>query len=423
MNTELRGGIGGAAGVPMRRLLAAAILVAVSSITAIAQPSQLAVLGPAQSARMLVLPNGNLLVSEPGPGPNRGTLSLVDPNGNRMTFLGGLPSGLSSVQSIDGATLLLPDGPDGLALDGNTLYVAIGEGDGFRPRGSERPGALVPNPAGVSSPILASVLRIDFSSRDVFDGSVPFLLDPADHESLLDGAAVALIGGEHSALDPVSASASVLAAFRPGIPDAATIYRPSHPNGIAVLELPAEGSAGRSVVLPRRFQRSLYVADSGTNRLLRVDLASGRTTTLVRFPDPTEGQTGPSAGGTLQSVRSFNLGRLLVTLSGASPGAGSVLAVNATTGATLTLFDHLNGVVDAVPVETARGIRLFVLENNSANGQRGTGRVLAFDVDAPFGRELATGLNDPIGLAVDETNRRLLISDRGDGLIYFIPLP
>ncbi len=424
MHTELRGGGIGGVGRPLRaeRLLVAvaALLVAASSSTAVALPSQVSVLAPAQNARMLVLPGGSLLVAEPGPGPNRGALSLLDSNGDRQTFLGGLPSGLSSIRSIDGRTLLLPDGPDGLALSGNTLYVAIGEGDGFRPRGADRPGALVPNPSGVSSPILASVLKIDFSSPDVFDGGVPFFLEPVSHESLLDGATVALLGGEHLA------SATVLAAFRPGIPDAATVYRPSHPNGIAVLESSPEtpGEPGeRTVVLARRSQSSLYVADSGTNRLIRVDPASGRSSTLVRFPDPTEILTGPPTGGTLQSVRAFNFGRLLVAISGASPGGGSVQAVDGATGAAQTLIPNLNSAVDAVARETVRGIQLFVLENSAANGQPGTGRVLVFDVDAPFGREVAIGLNDPVSLAIDETNRRLLVSSRGDGLILFVPLP
>ena len=421
MHTELRGGGIGGGGRPLlpERLLVAgaALLVASSSSTAVALPSQVTVLAPAQNARMLVLPGGSLLVAEPGPGPNRGALVLLDSNGDRQTFLGGLPSGLSSIRSIDGTTLLLPDGPDGLVLSGNTLYVAIGEGDGFRPRDADRPGALVPNPAGVSSPILDSVLKIDFSSPDVFDGGVPFFLEPVSHESLLDGATVALLGGEHLA------SATVLAAFRPGIPDAATVYRPSHPNGIAVLESSPESPGERSVVLARGSQGSVYVADSGTNRLIRVDPASGRSSTLVRFPDPTESLTGPPTGGTLQSVRAFNFGRLLVAISGASPGVGSVQAVNAATGATQTLIPNLNSAVDAVARETAGGIQLFVLENSAANGQPGTGRVLVFDVDAPFGREVATGLNDPVNLAIDETNRRLLISSRGDGLILFAPLP
>ena len=420
MNTELRGGGIGGGGRPLmpERLLVAgaALLVAASSSIAVAQPSQVTVLAPAQNARMLVLPGGSLLVAEPGPGPNRGTLILLDSNGDRRTFLGGLPSGLSSIRSIDGRTLLLPDGPDGLALSGNTLYVAIGEGDGFRPRGADWPGALVPNPDGVSSPILASVLKIEFTSPDVFDGGVPFFLEPASHESLLDGATVTLLGGEHPP------SATVLAAFRPGIPDAATVYRPSHPNGIAVLEPSPESSGERTVVLARRSQ-SLYVADSGTNRLIRVDPASGRSSTLVRFPDPTEILTGPPTGGTLQSVRAFNFGRLLVAISGASPGGGSVQAVDAATGATQTLIPNLNSAVDAVARDTARGIQLFVLEKSAANGQPGTGRVLVFDVGAPIGREVVTGLNDPVGLAIDETNRRLLISSRGDRLILFAPLP
>src|SRR5262245_51016772 len=285
VKTELSGGVIRGRGrplMPSSLLAAGAALLAIgSSSAAIAQPSPVTIFAQAQNARLLVLPGGSLLVAEPGPGPNRGTLFLLDSNGNRRTFVGGLPSGLSAIRSTDGTTLLLPDGPDALALFDNTLYVAIGEGDGFRPGGADRPGALEPNPGGVSSPILASVLKIDFSSPDVFDGAVPYFLDPTSHEPLLEGATVTLLGGE-----PL-ASATVLTAFRPGIPDAATVYRPSHPNGIAVLESSPEGAGERVVVLARGSQRRLFVADSGTNRLIRVDPVSGRSSTLVRFPDPT----------------------------------------------------------------------------------------------------------------------------------------
>jgi hypothetical protein len=412
-----RGIAGGRRLAPVRLVVAcAALLVAVSSSAAIAQSLQPTGLAPAQNARMLVLPDGSLLVAEPGDEPNRATLSIFDANGDRRTFLGGLPSGLSSLRSPDGTTLLIPDGPDGLALVGNSLYIAIGEGDGFRPR-VDRPGAIAPNPDGVSSPILASVLRIDFSSPDALNGNVPFFLEPASHESLLDGATVNLLGGE------LSASATLVAALRPGIPDAGMVYRASHPNGVAVLDTFTAGLGDRSLMIARRPQRSLFVADSGTNRLIRVDLTSGRSTTLVRFPDPQESATGPATGGTLQSVHSFNFGRLLVAISGASPGQGSVQAVNGATGATQTLIRNLNSAVDAVWRETDRGIQLFVLEQRAASGQRLTGRVLLIDVDSPNGRELVTGLNDPIGLAVDETNHRLLVSSRGDFLIFFVPLP
>jgi len=36
---------------------------------------------------------------------------------------------------------------------------------------------------------------------------------------------------------------------------------------------------------------------------------------------------------------------------------------------------------------------------------------------------LATGLNDPTSLAIDEATRRLFIYSRGDGVIYSAPLP
>ena len=54
------------------------------------------------------------------------------------------------------------EGPNGLALAGRTLYIANGEGDSHS--SGPRPGTLVPNPNGPSSPLYATILQVTFSN-------------------------------------------------------------------------------------------------------------------------------------------------------------------------------------------------------------------------------------------------------------------
>jgi len=115
--------------------------------------------------RLVFTPQGNLLVSEGGlPEPNTGRVSILDRGGSRRSLLEGLPTAR--------AYLLGPYGPTGMALDGDTLYLLIGEGDvlAFPP-----PNVRL-NPDGPSSPIFSAILKIQFSAevdrlRGSFGGS------------------------------------------------------------------------------------------------------------------------------------------------------------------------------------------------------------------------------------------------------------
>ena len=53
-------------------------------------------------------------------------------------------------------------GQNGLALAGRVLYIANGEGDAHV--NGPRQGTIVPNPAGPSSPMLATILQVTFSN-------------------------------------------------------------------------------------------------------------------------------------------------------------------------------------------------------------------------------------------------------------------
>jgi hypothetical protein len=126
-------------------------------------------------AKVIVTPQGNLLVSEGGlPEPNTGRVSFIDQGGNRRSLLEGLPNAR--------AYTLNPYGPTGMALDGDTLYLLIGEGDvqAFPPP------AVRLNPDGPSSPIFSTILKIQFSAEVDRLGGTFRLQSPGDW-ALLDG--------------------------------------------------------------------------------------------------------------------------------------------------------------------------------------------------------------------------------------------
>ena len=173
--------------------------------------------------------------------PNRiadGSRSSV-PAVARRTLLDGLPSGTSTQG---------PDGPTGLYLDGNTLYVVAGEGDQLQAGPTQ--GTVIPKATGPSSPILASVLQFDFPvTLDTLSSG--FTLKTADHNTLADGNSVILTNDAGD-----KATASVLSLFRYRA-DPVSIYRNSHPYGLA--KFPGDAN-------------HLYLADAGLNSLVQIDL-------------------------------------------------------------------------------------------------------------------------------------------------------
>src|SRR3954467_13806810 len=98
-----------------------AVFLAVASASLHAQQPVVFSTGLVAPEKMIVGPSGSLLVSEAGQGANAGRVSIVTSAGVRRSLVEALPGGLA----ITGGT----DGPSGLVLDDNVLYLAIGEGD------------------------------------------------------------------------------------------------------------------------------------------------------------------------------------------------------------------------------------------------------------------------------------------------------
>jgi hypothetical protein len=348
-------------------------------------------------SKVISIGSGTLLVTETGTTPNSGRVSLILSGGQRQALLDGLPSGLAAP---DGDA----DGPNGLALqDPTTLYVANGEGDTFV--NGPRPGTVIPNPNGPSSPIFATVLKVTFSTA-VTSLTSGFTLQPSDHFTLLDGNTVSLTNSSGN-----TASVQLLAQFRPTIPDPVHIYRNSHPYGLALH--PSQPNY-------------LYVADAGMNIVRQVDLASGQTKTLVRFPNtPNPGKVPPVIEAVPTSVHPYGEGLLVSLLSGVPflPGESRIMSVDPATGIASPFMWFLTSTTD-VAVMPSSGPRpiFFSLEYSSNLGATPPPAGQLIRYDGPTGYTYVDGLNSPTSLDIDQTAMKLYITDRTDGEILTAPI-
>lgn len=213
--------------------------------------------------RLIFTPQGNLLASEGGtPVPNTGRVSIVNRQGTRRSLLEGLPA--APGHNIPAF------GPVGLALDGRTLYVLLGDGD------IEVGPPFVLNTQGTSSPMFDSVLRFDFSvGIDTIQSG--FQLTSVDHWALSDGYDLELRNASGD-----RATVRALVAFRPlwrNLLGGPARYRPSNPFGVWL-----DGT-----------RDSLYVADASAETIVKVDTVTGRSRVLTRFqPQERTTPAGPS---------------------------------------------------------------------------------------------------------------------------------
>src|SRR3984893_6011550 len=205
-------------------------------------------------SKVIPIPNGYLLVTETGSKPNTGRVTLVAPGGTSRGLVAGLPSGLSYPTKVD------PDGPSGLYLSGRILYIVNGEGDTLR--AGPQAGTVVPNPEGVSSPMLSSIRKVTFD-RDVDQYQAPFTLKLEDHFSLAMGNTVTLDDGSGAA-----AVFELVTNFPVTWPDPVSIYRNSHPYGLT---------------MHPDAPNTLFTVDAGMNLVWQTNATTGRTKMLARF--------------------------------------------------------------------------------------------------------------------------------------------
>ena len=378
-----------------KQLLTLTSLFGLAAGSALAQTATATVFasGLSNPAKIITGPSGTLLVAETGTTSNSGRISIITASGTRSTLIDGLPSGLS-VPNGD------PDGANGLLLDGNTLYIVVGEGDLYTNGTAQGTLVVNPNVGKISSPIFDSLLQVDLSQAPDKIAS-GFTLQTADHTTLFHGQPVSL-----SNTSGDKATVTLLAEFR-FRPDPTEVIKHSHPYGITKLDSdPAH----------------LYVNDAGLNLVHQVDIPSGRKRTLIQFPQfPNVGPTAPPVVDAVPtSVRAYGNQLLVSFLSGFpfTPGDSKVLQVDPATGTSVPFLSWLSSATDIVYRTRPNGARpqFFLLEYSTAFLAGAPGRVQVFN--SPTGTVLVDGLHGPTSLALNNTTGTLYIASRTDGKIF-----
>jgi DNA-binding beta-propeller fold protein YncE len=342
-------------------------------------------------SKIITGPAGTLLVTEADMPPNSGRISRIDSSGSRQILIDGLPSGLAPPENS-------PDGPNGLALDGRTLYIAIGEGDGHI--SGPRPGSLVPNPNGPSSPIFSTILQVTFNNDiDKLNGAFP--LAAADQFTLADHNPVTLTNGSGD-----QATIRLLAEFRPNRPDPASIYRQTHLYGLALIG-------------------SLYVVDAGNNSIWQVDTTSGWIQLVTRFPNtPNPTMQGPPTSEAVPtSIHPYGNQLLVSLLSGAPfvPGASRLMVVDPLSGTTSVLLPNLSSTIDTLlRVRPNGSTQVFTLEYslNLTSDPPAGGQLSSYT--AFSGQVLAGNLPAPSSMALDPATGKIYITSRSDGTVLVV---
>ena len=344
---------------------------------------------------------GNLLVSETGTvALHSGRISIIDASGNRRTLLEGLPSALNDLPVPE------PSGPAGLFLRGRTLYVVIGVGDVARP--GLIPGTIVPNPAGSSSALFSSVLKIHFSAKTE-ETTEGFTLSVADQQALADGETVNLSDAEGNSI-----SLDLVANFPNFVPLVPPTIRHSNPFQLVAIE------------------DDLYVTDGGRNLLWHVDLTTGSFSELVTFPaipNPLFGIV-PAGGPFLDAVPTgiaANGDQLLVTLFRGvpfPPNTSTVQQIDPFSANNTAFITGLKTAIDILPVTEGEDTDYLVLQHSSGLGPffGGPGVVLHFESVAGPPTVIASCLVRPTTMTFDRKAATLYVSEIG-GRVVAIPVP
>lgn len=393
--------------------LAAALACALTCVGAQAQSASVFAGGLKGPTRVVLTNKGNLLVTESGDGPNKGRLSVIDRQTRaRRTILDGLPAGPSPEGALSG--------PSGLAVQGRTVYVAVGAGDGVL--AGPAPGSEKANP-NPSSPLLSSLLavRVPANIEETTEG---FTLTPEHHAALKGGARLTLSNGagDRLTVELVADFPDYTAAPRP---DFADNVRASNPFGVAV-----NGNL-------------LYVVDASQNVVRVVGADSGAWTTLTTFAPYTNPLPfgPPKIDAVPDSVRLFGDRLLVTTLTGFPFPAGlaQVRQLDLVTGEQSALIDGLTTAMDVLPVrvpppaeqgtplaakvagQSAPGVEqahFFVVSISDNLPQGAPGRLLFYDSATAAPVTLAAPLVGPTSVARDPKSGDLFITSVFAGLVY-----
>ena len=377
--------------------------------TALAQTATVHTTGLNTPNKIINAPDNSMIVAEAGTTmANTGRLSIVDrTSGARHTLITGLPSAVSFLGGPQGD----PDGPSGIALQGNKLWVTIGVGDAVLPGGG--PGLETPN-AMPSSPIFNSVLELTlpggFANLDS-----GFVLTPAHQLTLDAGNTVTLQNAEG-----VTLSIKLVA----DLPDWRPAPRPDAPNNVKAAHLYGIES----------WQRSLFVVDSGHNEIKEISRKTGAVSVFIAFParpNPTP-VGGPFIEAVPTNIHRFGNQMMVPLLTGFPfvPGIAEVRRVNLKDGSDEQFIGGLTSAMDILKVDTDEksatpgdGNAFYTLEfsTNMLMGAPGRLRFYATPDAAPV--NVLTNLITPTSMTRDDTTGNLYVTHIAPGTISKVVFP
>jgi len=324
---------------------------------------------------------GNLIVSETGIAGDQtsGRISIVSPDGTRRTLLDGLPQGTNAAGGD-------ASGPNSLAMEGRTIYVAMGQGDTVIPGGG---GSTVPNP-NVSSQLFSSILAIHLSAA-AERSTAGFMLSAQDQQTLAGGGKVMLSNGKD---DKIMVEVVV------NFPDYASEPTQANPGNVR--------NSNPFGVLP--VGDYLYVSNGGLNRLFKVDIDTGSYAELTVFDRiaNTSGLGGPPSVEAVPTGMAYSDGKVLVSLLSGGPfipGLSRVKAVDPVTGDQADFLTGLRTAIDVQPISSDGDTDYLVLENNFAPAPPfpPTGATVRLFEDAGSSSTVVNGctLYRPTSLSID----------------------
>jgi hypothetical protein len=207
-----------------------------------------------------------------------------------------------------------------------------------------------------------------------------------------------------------TATVTLESPFRTERPGPNTIYRNTHLYGLTTL--PSQPN-------------TLYAADAGNNAVWQIEISSGRQQVLVRFPstpNPLAPAGPPFSEAVTTSVRPYGNHLLVSLLSGAPfvPGASRIMEVDPATGSATPFITVLSSTTDCIYRVKADGTsQWFVLQYSLGSLAAPTlvpGQLSSYTTSAT--QVVASGLETPTGLALDESTGDLYITDRSGGKIF-----
>jgi hypothetical protein len=358
-----------------------------------AQTTSILTVGLERPTKIISAADNSLLVTEAGTFvPNTGRVSLVDrTTGARQTLINGLPSGVSN---LGGPPEI--NGPSGLVLRGNTLYLTISSGDAVFSAGG--PGLESPN-QNPSSPLFDSVLELKLPSGYAKLTS-PFTLSTANQATLAGGGEVNLANTDNQQM-----AIRLIANLPDFVPNpfrgAPNNVRSSNLFGIEI------------------FQENLYVVDASRNLIHRVNSNSGQSDIFVTFA-PKSNPLFPFGPPFVDAVPdNIHLvgNRLLVPFLTGFPfvqGLAEVRSVSLENRAQETFIPNLTSAIDVLHFG---GEAYFTLEFSANQLANQPGRLKFFASPAAAPVVLVSDLISPTSMARDEVTGDIFVTEIFTGRI------